>query len=150
MSAARASHKSIDRYIAKASPEVRAVLRKLRSTIKRAAPPETEELISYRMPAFALHGILVYFAAFKNHIGIFPPLKGDAKLQAAASKYAGPKGNLKFPLDKPIPYALVARIVKSRVRQNRAKAAKTGGARKRSKPSAPSRSALRPRGQQLV
>jgi uncharacterized protein YdhG (YjbR/CyaY superfamily) len=124
MAAARTPHKSIDEYIAKSSPEVRAVLRKLRSTIKRAAPPEAEELISFRMPAFALHGILVYFAAFKNHIGMFPPLKGDAKLKAAASKYAGPKGNLKFPLDKPIPYALVARIVKSRVRQNLAKAMK--------------------------
>jgi uncharacterized protein YdhG (YjbR/CyaY superfamily) len=100
------------------SPEVRPILRKLRSTIKRAAPPETAELISYRMPAFALHGILIYFAAFKNHIGVFPPLKGDAKLQAAASKYAGPKGNLKFPLDQPVPYALIARIVKARAKQN--------------------------------
>ena len=76
------------------------------------------------MPAFALHGILVYFAAFKNHIGMFPPLKGDAKLEAAGAKYAGPKGNLKFPLDQPIPYALVARIVKFRVMRNLAKARK--------------------------
>jgi uncharacterized protein YdhG (YjbR/CyaY superfamily) len=76
------------------------------------------------MPAFALHGILVYFAAFKNHIGVFPPLRGDAKLQAAASKYAGPKGNLKFPLDQPIPYALIARIVKSRAKQNLAASGK--------------------------
>ena len=120
----KAPIKSIDAYIAKSPPEVRAVLRKLRATIKRAAPPETEELISYRMPAFALHGILVYFAAFKNHIGMFPPLKGDAKLEAAGSKYAGPKGNLKFPLDQPIPYALVGRIVKFRVTRNLAKARK--------------------------
>ena len=124
MAAARTPSKSIDEYIAKSPPEVRAVLRKLRATIKRAAPPETEELISYRMPAFALHGILVYFAAFKNHIGMFPPLKGDAKLEAAGAKYAGPKGNLKFPLDQPIPYALVARIVKFRVMRNLAKARK--------------------------
>ena len=117
MAAARAKPENIDQYIAMCSPEVRPILRKLRSTIKRAAPPETEELISYRMPAFAKHGILVYFAAFKNHIGMFPPLKGDAKLRAAASKYAGPKGNLKFPLDQPIPYALVARIVKARAKQ---------------------------------
>jgi uncharacterized protein YdhG (YjbR/CyaY superfamily) len=96
----------------------------LRPTVKRAAPPETEELISYRMPAFALHGILVYFAAFKNHIGLFPPIRGDAKLQAAMSKYAGPKGNLKFPLDQPLPYALVAKIVKFRVQQNLAKSRK--------------------------
>src|SRR6202034_1131677 len=106
------------------SPEMRTVLRKLRATIKRAAPPETEEIISYRMPAFVLHGILVYFAAFKNHIGMFPPVRGDAKLEAAVAKYAGPKGNLKFPLDQPFPYALVERIVKFRVKQNRDKARK--------------------------
>jgi uncharacterized protein YdhG (YjbR/CyaY superfamily) len=68
--------------------------------------------------------MLVYFAAFKKHIGMFPPVRGDAKLQAAASKYAGPKGNLKFPLDAPIPYALVARIVKFRVKQDLAKTRK--------------------------
>jgi uncharacterized protein YdhG (YjbR/CyaY superfamily) len=123
---AAAQHKpqSIDQYIAACAPEVRAILRKLRSAIKRAAPPETEELLSYRMPAFALHGILVYFAAFKNHIGMFPPIKGDAKLQGDLAKYAGPKGNLKFPLDQQIPYALVTRIVKLRVKQNLTRANK--------------------------
>jgi uncharacterized protein YdhG (YjbR/CyaY superfamily) len=124
VAAARAKPQSIDQYIAACPPEARATLRKLRSTIKRAAPPEVEEIISYRMPAFKLHGILVYFAAFKNHIGIFPPIRGDAKLEAAVAKYAGPKGNLKFPLDQPFPYALVARIVKFRVKQNLAKARK--------------------------
>jgi uncharacterized protein YdhG (YjbR/CyaY superfamily) len=124
VAAARAKPQSIDQYIAACPPEARATLRKLRSTIKRAAPPEAEEIISYRMPAFKLHGILVYFAAFKNHIGIFPPIRGDAKLEAAVAKYAGPKGNLKFPLDQPFPYALVARIVKFRVKQNLAKARK--------------------------
>jgi uncharacterized protein YdhG (YjbR/CyaY superfamily) len=124
VAAARAKPENIDQYIGMCSPEVRPILRKLRSTIKRAAPRETAELISYRMPAFALHGILIYFAAFKNHIGMFPPVKGDAKLQAAASKYAGPKGNLKFPLNQPIPYALVARIVKARAKQNLGKSRK--------------------------
>jgi uncharacterized protein YdhG (YjbR/CyaY superfamily) len=122
--ATRAKPESIDQYIAMCSPEVRPVLSKLRSTIKRAAPPETEETISYRMPAFMLHGILIYFAAFKNHIGMFPPIRGDAKLKAAVAKYAGPKGNLKFPLDQPFPYALVTNIVKFRVKQNLAKARK--------------------------
>jgi uncharacterized protein YdhG (YjbR/CyaY superfamily) len=122
VNAARVRFESIEQYIANSSPEARAVLRKLRSTIKKAAPPDAEELISYRMPAYALHGILVYFAAFKHHIGMFPPIKGNAKLAAAAAKYAGPKGNLSFPLDEPIPYALVARIVKHRVKQNLAKA----------------------------
>jgi uncharacterized protein YdhG (YjbR/CyaY superfamily) len=120
----RAKPKSIDQYIATCAPDVRAVLKQLRSTVKRAAPHETEELISYRMPAFALHGILVYFAAFKNHIGMFPPIRGDAKLEAAVAKYAGPKGNLIFPLDQPFPYALVTKIVKFRVKQNLAKARK--------------------------
>ena len=124
MAAARAKPQSIDQYIAARPPEARAILRKLRSTIKRAAPTEAQEIISYRIPAFRLHGILVYFAAFKNHIGIFPPIRGDAKLEAAVAKYAGPKGNLKFPLDQPFPYALVARNVKFRVKQNLAKARK--------------------------
>jgi uncharacterized protein YdhG (YjbR/CyaY superfamily) len=121
VAAARAKPESISQYIAACPPEVRPILRKLRSTIQRAAPPDTAELISYRMPAFALHGILVYFAAFKNHIGMFPPIRGDAKLEAAVAKYAGPKGNLKFPLDEPFPHALVARIVRFRVKQNLAK-----------------------------
>jgi uncharacterized protein YdhG (YjbR/CyaY superfamily) len=124
MTAMRAKSESIDQYIAARPPDVRAILRKLRSTIKRAAPPQTEEIISYKIPAFRLHGILVYFAAFKNHIGMYPPIRGDAKLEAAAAKYAGPKGNLKFPLDEPIPYALVTRIVKFQAKQNLAKARK--------------------------
>ena len=124
MAAARAKPQSVDQYIAACPPEARAILRKLRSTIKRAAPPEAEEIISYRMPAFKLHGILIYFAAFKNHIGIFPPIRGDAKLEGAVAKYAGPKGNLKFPLDQPFPYSLAERIVKFRVKQNLAKARK--------------------------
>jgi len=124
VAAVRAKPRSVDHYIAACPPEARAILRKLRSTIKRAASPKAEEIISYRMPAFRLHGTLVYFAAFKNHIGVFPPIRGDAKLEAAVAKYAGPKGNLKFPLDQPFPYALVARIVKFRVKQNLAKARK--------------------------
>ena len=108
---------SIDEYIAASSPAVRPILKEIRRTISTAAP-EAAELISYRMPAFRLHGILVYFAAFKNHIGLFPPVSGDARLEKALAPYAGPKGNLKFPLDRPIPYALIKRVVLLRVRQN--------------------------------
>ena len=108
---------SIDEYIAASSPAVRPILKEIRRTISTAAPG-AEELISYRMPAFRLHGILVYFAAFKNHIGLFPPVSGDARLEKALAPYAGPKGNLKFPLDRPIPYALIKRVVLLRVRQN--------------------------------
>jgi uncharacterized protein YdhG (YjbR/CyaY superfamily) len=109
---------NIDEYIAAAPAEVRPILEKIRRTIAAAAPG-AEEVISYRIPAFRLNGIVVYFAAFKHHIGLYPPVRGDAKLEKAVARYAGPKGNLKFPLDEPIPYALITRIVKLRVKQDR-------------------------------
>jgi len=115
---------SIDAYIAASSPEVQPILEKVRKTINAAAPG-AQELISYRMPAFKLHGILVYFAAFKAHIGLYPPVSGDASLEKALSPYAGPKGNLRFPLDQPIPYALIERIVRLRMRQDLSRAAAT-------------------------
>jgi uncharacterized protein YdhG (YjbR/CyaY superfamily) len=112
---------TIDDYIAAFSPEVQAVLRRIRKLIHSAAP-DAKEVISYRMPAFKLNGVLVYFAAFKNHIGLYPPIRGDARLQKAVSPYAGEKGNLRFPLDQPIPYALIERIIELRVKQDLAKA----------------------------
>ena len=114
--------RTVDDYIALQTREKRAVLEKIRRTI-RAAAPKAEECISYRIPAFKLDGALVYFAAFTSHIGFYPPVRGDAPLERAVSPYAGPKGNLRFPLDRPIPYALIARITKHRVKQNAAKAA---------------------------
>jgi uncharacterized protein YdhG (YjbR/CyaY superfamily) len=111
---------SIDAYIAASPPGVRPILRKIRATIRRAAP-DAEEVISYRMPAFRGRGILLYFAAFKEHIGLFPPVSGDARIEKAIAKYAGPKGNLRFPLDAPIPYELIERIARLRVAQDRAK-----------------------------
>jgi len=116
--------KNIDDYIAAFSPRVRAILNKVRATVGKAAPG-AEERISYGIPAFALHGNLVYFAAFKNHIGIYPPVR-DQKLKKAVAIYAGERGNLRFPLDKPIPYALIGRIVKARVRENLGKAGRKG------------------------
>ena len=121
MATNRATSSTIDEYISGFSPEVRAILQKVRQVVRSAAP-DAEELISYRMPAFKLNGILVYFAAFKNHIGLYPPIKGDARLEQAVSPYAGEKGNLRFPLDRPIPYALIERIAKLRVKQDLAKA----------------------------
>lgn len=112
----------IDAYIAAAAAEARAVLRQIRRLVRRAAPKSTE-VISYRMPAAKGHGILLYFAAFKAHIGIFPPVAGDARLEKALAPYRGPKGNLRFPLDEPIPYALIERIVRLRARQDSARAA---------------------------
>jgi uncharacterized protein YdhG (YjbR/CyaY superfamily) len=118
-----ATPRNIDEYIASFSPEVQAILEKIRSTIRQAAP-EAQETISYRMPAFTQDGILVYFAAFKKHIGLYPPVRGDSDLEKSISTYAGEKGNLQFPLDRPIPYRLIERIVKLRVKQNMSKARK--------------------------
>jgi uncharacterized protein YdhG (YjbR/CyaY superfamily) len=117
--------KSIDEYIAASSYEVRPILRKIRKTISAAAPG-AQELISYSMPAFRLQGILVYFAAFKTHIGLYPPVSGDASVEKAIAPYAGPKGNLRLPLDQPIPYGLIRRIVRLRVKQDRSRAAAKG------------------------
>jgi uncharacterized protein YdhG (YjbR/CyaY superfamily) len=114
--------KDIDRYIAQFPADVQAILEKVRATIRHAAP-EAKETISYLMPAFKLHGVLVYFAAWKHHIGLYPPVSGDKTLEKAVARYAGPKGNLQFPLDEPIPYDLIERIVKLRVKQDSVKAA---------------------------
>src|SRR5262249_9325999 len=114
--------KDIDGYISQFPPDVQAILQKVRTTISSAAP-EAKETISYLMPAFKQHGILVYFAAWKNHVGLYPPISGDKALEKAIARYAGPKGNLQLPLDEPIPYDLIERIVKLRVKQDTAKAA---------------------------
>jgi len=99
----------VDAYIAGFPQEVRALLTRVRRTIRVSAPKATE-VISYRIPAYKQHGMLVYFAGFKKHIGLFP--------QKVAAKYAGPKGNLKFPYDEPLPLALIARIVRYKSKQD--------------------------------
>jgi uncharacterized protein YdhG (YjbR/CyaY superfamily) len=113
--------KDIDGYISQFPTDVQAILQKVRTTIRSAAP-EATETISYLMPAFKLHGILVYFAAWEKHIGLYPPISGDKALEKAVARYAGPKGNLQFPLDEPIPYDLIERLVRLRVKQDSAKA----------------------------
>ena len=113
---------NIDTYISTFPPEVQEILKRIRVTIHNTAPG-AEEIISYRMPAFRQHGIILYFAAFKNHIGLYPPVSGDPRLEKAIAPYAGEKGNLRFPLSQPIPYDLIGRIAKLRVKQNLAKAA---------------------------
>ena len=107
--------KSVDAYIASSRPEVRPILNKIRATVRKAAPT-AEERISYRMPAYFLGEVLVYFAAFQKHIGFYPPIR-DSTLRRLTARYAGPKGNLRFPLDEPIPHALIAKIVKARVKE---------------------------------
>ncbi|WP_407309429.1 iron chaperone [Desulfosporosinus sp. SB140] len=113
----KASFNSIDEYILKFSPDIQEKLQMLRDVIKEAAP-EASEKISYQMPAFVLHGNLVYFAAFKNHIGFYPTSSGIAAFKNELSEYKGGKGTIQFPLDKPLPYELISRIVKYRVTEN--------------------------------
>lgn len=113
---------AVDEYIAAFPPEVREILQRVREIVRKAAP-EAEEVISYRMPALKQDGVLVYFAAFRNHIGLYPPITGDTDIERAVAPYAGEKGNLRFPLDQPIPYDLIARITALRLKQNLAKAA---------------------------
>lgn len=113
---------SVDDYIAGFPAEVQAILKKVRATVTAAAP-EAQEVISYRMPALKQKGILIFYAAFKGHIGFYPPITGDAKLEQAAAPYAGEKGNLRFPYDQAIPYELIGKLTKLRAAQDKAKAA---------------------------
>ncbi len=103
---------SIDAYIASAAPEVRPILEEIRMTIRQTVPDATEA-ISYQMPAFKRKSVFIYFAAFKNHIGVYPPVTGDEALAAALEPFRGPKGNLKFPLSEPIPYDLIGRVAQA-------------------------------------
>ncbi len=115
------AYTTIDEYILQFSPEVQEILKTIREVIKEAAP-DAEEKISYQMPAFAFHGILVYFAAFKNHIGFYPTGSGISAFKQELSGFKGGKGTIQFPLGKPIPYELISRIVKFRVAENVKKA----------------------------
>ena len=117
--------KTIDEYIAGFPREVQEMLERIRKTI-RAAAPDAEETISYQMPTFTLKGNLVHFAAFKRHIGFYPTPTGITKFKKELSVYEGAKGSVRFPLDKPIPFALISRIVKFRVKENLARAAAKG------------------------
>jgi len=109
--------KDIDEYIAGFPKDIQNTLEQLRSTIKKAAP-EAEETISYGIPAFKMNGSLVYFAAYSNHIGFYPRVSGIAPFKKELSMYKGGKGTVQFPLDKPLPLDLIAKIVKFRVREN--------------------------------
>ena len=121
MATTRPTPASIDAYIAGFPPDIQAILQKIRKVVRKAAPG-AQEVISYQIPAFRQHGVLVYFAAFKNHIGFYPPVRRDAALLKAIAPYAGEKGNLQFPLDQPMPFDLIERITKHRVLLDQAKA----------------------------
>jgi uncharacterized protein YdhG (YjbR/CyaY superfamily) len=113
---------SIDEYIAACPEQVRGTLEAMRATI-RAAAPEAQECISYQMPAFAQAGTLVYFAAFKQHIGFYPTASGIAAFAQELSAYPGSKGAVRFPLGQPLPTELISRIVQFKVAENLARAA---------------------------
>lgn len=103
-------------YLAAAAPAARPALQKIRAIVKSIAP-QAQETIGYHMPAFRQGRIFIYFAAFKSHIGIYPPVKGGDKLEKALQRYRGEMGNLKFPLDQPMPYGLIKRVVSALKRQ---------------------------------
>jgi uncharacterized protein YdhG (YjbR/CyaY superfamily) len=109
--------KSIDDYIGDFPKDVQRILRKLRSTIKKAAP-QAQETISYQIPTFTLRGYLVHFAAFKDHVSLFPTSSPMKTFQTELSPYKVSRGTIQFPLDRPLPLTLVSRIVKFRVREN--------------------------------
>ena len=122
VAAAAADSRVIDDYIAQQPSHVQTMLKTVRELVKKEAPKALEKF-SYRMPAFEMQGMLIYYAPFKNHLGIFPPVKGDAALEKALAPYRGEKGNLRFPFDRPIPYPLIRRVVRARMQDNLARLA---------------------------
>lgn len=108
---------TIDEYIAGFPPDVQEILENIRATIRKIAP-DAEETIKYRMPTFTLKGNLVHFAAFKRHIGFYPVPSGIEKFKNELSVYEQGKGSVQFPLEKPIPYDLISKIVKFRAEEN--------------------------------
>ena len=115
---------SVDEYVSTFPPDVQSVLQKLRKTVRKTAP-NAEEVISYRIIGYRLNGRLVWFAAFKDHIGFYPTLSPFEKFKKEIAPYKSGKGTIRFALSKPIPYDLVGKITKFRVNENLKKKAKT-------------------------
>jgi len=118
----------IDAYIAACPPDVREILQGIRRTIQKAAP-HAVEAISYRIPTFRLDKNLIHFAAFKNHVGVYPAPRSHERFREELSAYQGGKGTVRFPLDQPIPHDLIRRIVEFRVEEAKAGAPKRPRAR---------------------
>jgi uncharacterized protein YdhG (YjbR/CyaY superfamily) len=111
---------TMDDYIAGFSPDIQEILERIRQIVHETAP-DAEETIAYQMPTFRLHGNLVHFAAYKNHIGLYPTPSGVEAFQEELAPYQHAKGSIRFPLDQPIPYELIRKIVAYRVKENLAK-----------------------------
>ena len=112
-----ATPQDIDEYIASFPKDIQEILEKVRTTIRQAAP-DAEETIKYQMPTFTLKGNLVHFGAFKKHIGFYPTPTGTEEFKNELSVYEGAKGSIRFPLDRPIPFDLISKIVEFRVKEN--------------------------------
>lgn len=115
--------KDADEYISGYPEEVQKLLQQLRATINKAAP-KASEVISYGMPAYNLNGMLLYFAAHKNHIGFYPFRSAIIAFKKELSIYKGAVGSVQFPLHKPLPLGLITKIVKFRIKENMSKAKK--------------------------
>ena len=123
---------TIDQYIATFPRDVQAIMQKIRATIQKAAP-DAQEKISYQIPTFTLHGNLVHFAAWKTHIGFYPASSGVREFKKELAGYAQAKGTIQFPLDEPIPYGLIAKITKFRVKENSERGATKSKSKAKSK-----------------
>ena len=117
MQAPKKQFKTIDEYIATFPQNVQEILQELRQTIKDSAP-NAKETISYQIPTFKLNDSLVHFAAYKNHIGFYPTSSAIKEFQKELSQYELGKGTVKFPINQPIPFDLIKRIVKFRIKEN--------------------------------
>ena len=117
MKATSTKFKTVDEYLSSLPANTKSILKELRKTIKQAAP-QAEELISYNMPAFKLHGGLIWYAAWKEHISLYPRTSRMEAFIKELSEYEGSKGTIKFPIDRPMPFDLISKIVKFRVREN--------------------------------
>lgn len=117
MESTRRKFKTVDEYFSLFPPSTKSILRKMRETIKQAAP-QAEELISYNMPAFKFHGALVYYAAYEHHIGFYPTASPMTVFKKELADYKTSKGAIQFPIGEPIPTALVKKIVKFKVNEN--------------------------------
>lgn len=122
MDAESTAPQTIDEYIAGFPPDVQVLLEQIRATIRQVAP-DAQEAIKYQIPTFVLHGNLVSFAGYKNHIGFYPVPTGMEAFKDELAPYVAGKGTARFPLDQPIPFDLIGRIVQFRVQENLDKAA---------------------------
>ena len=113
--------KTVDEYLAGVPEPTRSTLNKIRAAIRSAVPPEASETISYRIPAFKYNGVLVWFAAFSDHCSLFPTAAIVEAFKNELKGFSTSKGTIQFPTDKPLPTALVQRMVKARVAQNESK-----------------------------